>query len=137
MGCSHTKVLECVPTLRKLSLILKHNFWSPDCWFGLVFGCGWPAYSCVCFAPFDSVSMACGCLSILPLKLGWSTIRRPRFVVNCRNLLTSRAFVRMSVVYKCVLMYCRSTSPARTRSQIKYPRVCSYIREVEFDSQHV
>ena len=62
MGCSHTKVLECVPTLRKLSLILKHNFWSPDCWFGLVFGCGLSAYSCVSLAPFS-------CLSILPSSL--------------------------------------------------------------------
>ena len=48
--------------------------------------------------------------SLLPLKLGWSTVESPRFVVNYRRLLT---------VCRLVLMNCRSTYVDKKHSQMK------------------
>ena len=80
------------------------SYWFSDwLWVDSGFGCGWLAHS----------------LSILPLKLTWLVMERPRFVVNYRNLLAPRAFVKMSTVCRFVLMYCKSISLARTHSRMK------------------
>ena len=57
--------------------------------------------------------------SLVPLELGWLAVKRPRFIVNYRSLSAPMVFVKMSVVCRLVLMYCRSTSLARTRSWMK------------------
>ena len=58
--------------------------------------------------------------SVLPLKLGKSGIVKPRFVMNCQSLLAPKALVKMSVVWRFVLMCWRLTSPARTRSWMNW-----------------
>ena len=109
---THLSILECVPTHRKLSLILNTPLQTQLPIVGLLVWTGLRLemvvlllHSSVCF------------FVILPLKLGRSAMERPRFVVNCRSLSTHNAFVKMSTIYKFVLMCCRSASPARTLSK--------------------
>ena len=57
--------------------------------------------------------------SLLSFKLDWLVVERPRLVVNYHNLSTPMAFVKILVVCRFMLMCCKSTSPAKTYSQMK------------------
>ena len=114
---THLSILECVPTQGNLSLILNTLLQTQLpiagklVWIDLLIGFESTSTSVVDARLISS--------SILPRKLDWLAVERPRFIMNYPNLSTPRAFVKMSVIYRCVLMCCRSTSPARTCSQMR------------------
>ena len=59
-------------------------------------------------------------LSILPLKLDWSEMERSRLVVKCCNLSNPKAFVKMLIVCRFMLMCCRLTCSSMIHSQMKW-----------------